>query len=166
MIRPVLLATALAVVGTLGVAVGEERRLGGLRLERARLDDRSAALARELARRPALVAECARLRRLSAATGTTASFLRDAARAAIAHRTRIVSIVTSGSTPAANGRGVLQLTLEGRYAAVLATVAVVAGGPAAAVDVVSLTRKNGISRDATIDAAIRVELSDDGARRS
>lgn len=115
-----------------------------------------------------------------------AAFVRDAAAAASTRRTAITAVTAGGARPdgasaqpapenrvaqAVNPRSPasgnaepvdeipLELTLEGRYADVLATVrALSAGRVPAMVDVASLARKNGGAPDAMLTAALHVVL--------
>lgn len=164
-----------AAAAALAVAAVDEPRIAALRDDRNRIASRTAMLERLVARRPDAVAERDRLRaelgrasRRGDSTALVAPFLRHAARAAAAHGTRIVTIAgTPVRSGAANAGVTLDLTLEGSYAGVLRTVSTLSRGPAAAsVDVGSLVRKNAVSRNATISAALRIALGDDAPRGS
>jgi hypothetical protein len=119
---------------------------------------------------------------------TVARFLRDAAALATSHRTAISAVTATGASaavPATGATGVstaaavpgsergspavssedpfdaipLDMTVEGRYGDVLATVrALSADRVLATVDVTSLVRKNAAAPDATLTAALRVVL--------
>jgi hypothetical protein len=101
-----------------------------------------------------------------------AQFLRDAARIAAAHHAVIPSITSNGtSSPVAaapNGGNApveplesipLEITVEGRYADVLATMRELSRARVlAAIDVASLARKHADGADATLTAALHVAL--------
>ena len=145
----------------------------------ARIGDRVAANAliaeqlrdgeRTLASRAALERERARLRNgLRSAdaradrSALVARFVRDAASTASAHRTAITAIAASGTQQPVAGAfdpiG-LDVTVEGRYADVLATVRALSEGRVlATVDVTSLARKNAAAEDGVLTAALRVVL--------
>lgn len=95
-------------------------------------------------------------------TVAVAAFLRQAARVADRRRTTIAAIGAAESrraaaAPAAFDGVPLDLTVEGRYADVLATLAELSSGRVlAAVEVSSIARKNPAAPDATLTAAVRV----------
>lgn len=150
--------------------------------EQLRADDRV------LAEQPRLVVERAHLRARLArveigddATRLVARFLHDAARIAARHRTSITAIAGSSagaaaartplsdsfvrsSTPPATVVDPFQVipfdvTIEGRYGDLLATVVELSATPVLArIDLVSLGRKNVDAPDATLSAALHVAL--------
>jgi len=136
---------------------------------------------RILRSRGALEQERARLRdRLRSAGPTSdrsvlvARFLRDAASTASVHRTAITAVAASGpqtsAAPATDGAThsggaepfdviPLDMTVEGRYADVLATVrALSAGGVLASVDIASLARKDAGAPNGELTASLHVGL--------
>jgi hypothetical protein len=136
---------------------------------------------RALAARPVLEAQRSRLRerlRLVDLDGDSSSlvarFVRAAARIALTKRTTIPTIAASGAPgaplPASGASGAadagppfetipLELTVEGRYVDVLATIRALSSSRVlAAVDVVSLARKNADAADATLVATLHVLL--------
>ena len=144
---------------------------------------------RLLASQPQLEAERRRLAAMLGridATDTTqlvARFVRDAARVAARHRALIVAIAASGTPPAsaqphkaasagtteateATGAtagpecvATLDLTIEGRYADVLAALRELSSAHVlAAVDVASIARKSADASDPTVSAALHVVL--------
>lgn len=153
--------------------------------ENARIMDSLRAAQQTVAARPRLETERRRLRAhlhavdLDADRGAlVARFVRDAARIATAHRTTIAAITASGATAslAVGAAAVssaassaapseplqtipLEVTVDGRYADVLATVrALSAARVLAAVDVASLARKNAAAADPAVTAVIHVAL--------
>lgn len=144
--------------------------------ENARTVERERAGERTLAARPGLERRRARLHAqlhavdLDAARSTlVARFLRDAARVAAAHHATIAAITAGGtqSAVAAAPRDSadpleaipLEITVEGRYAGVLATMrALSALRVLADVDVASLARKHADGTDATLTATLHVGL--------
>jgi Tfp pilus assembly protein PilO len=157
-----------------------EGRIAERRDENARIAERLHAGERMLASRGRLETERARLRgRLRAVeldagrSALVARFLRDAARIAAAHHATIPTIAAAGPQTAAAGTPPsaaseanepldeipLDVTVEGRYADVLATLrALSASRVLAAVDVASLARKHADGTDATLTAALHVVL--------
>jgi hypothetical protein len=103
------------------------------------------------------------------ATARSAAFVRDAARIAALHRThvaaivpaaRIVRLTVPSNAAAAPPETAYEITLEGRYADLLATLRALAQlRPPANVDLTGLTRKNPNAPDATVIAALRVSLT-------
>jgi len=102
-------------------------------------------------------------------TARTAGFVRDTARFAARHRTRVAAIVPAArvlrpgvpaSAAAALPEPAYDLTLEGRYVDLLATLrALAALRPPSNVDLIALTRKNPNAPDATLIASLRVNLA-------
>jgi Tfp pilus assembly protein PilO len=144
--------------------------------ENARIVENARAGERTLASRPRLERRRIHLRdRLRAValddarSTLVARFLRDAARVAAAHHVTIPTITATGpqnalaavpSEPADSLEAIpLEITVEGRYADVLATMrALSASRVLAAVDVASLARKHADGADATLTAALHVVL--------
>jgi hypothetical protein len=166
-----------------------ERRDGNARIaEQLGADIRTTALRAALIDERARLRKRLRLADASSDRSTTvARFLRDAAALATSHRTAISAVTASGASaavPATGATGVstaaapgserglpavssedpfdaipLDMTVEGRYGDVLATVrALSADRVLATVDVTSLVRKNAAAPDATLSAALRVVL--------
>ena len=156
-----------------------EGRITGRLDENARIAERVRAGERALASRPRFEAERARLRdrlrtvQLDAGrSALVAHFLHDAARIAAAHHAAIPTIAAATSaTPisaapiASSASGAqleaipLDVTVEGRYADVLATMRALSRSRAlAGIDVASLARKHADGRDATLTAALHVAL--------
>ncbi|MDB5072724.1 MAG: hypothetical protein JWM87_3835 [Candidatus Eremiobacteraeota bacterium] len=138
---------------------------------------------RRLASRTALIAGRTRLREQLRSASVAADrstlvarFLRDAARIASDHHAAITAITAStgtGMQPAVAAAErtpsfrtddpfeeiPLEMTVEGRYADVLATIrALPSGRVLASVDVTSLARKSATSPDGTLTASLRVVL--------
>jgi Tfp pilus assembly protein PilO len=143
--------------------------------ENARIAERVRAGDRTLASRPRLEADRTRLRgRLrtveldAGRSALVARFLHDAARIAAAHHATIPTITATGTTspvippnaPADPLEAIpLEITVEGRYGDVLATVRALSRSRVlAAVDVASLARKHADGTDATLTAALHVAL--------
>jgi Tfp pilus assembly protein PilO len=149
--------------------------------DNARIVERLHAGERTLASRGRLETERSRLRnRLrmveldAGRSALVARFLRDAARTAAAHHATIPTIAAAGPQttggvapplPAVNEQNEpleevpLDVTVEGRYADVLATMrALSTSHVLAAVDVASLARKHADGADATLTAALHVVL--------
>ena len=138
-------------------------------VERGRAGERTLASRAGLERRRAGLRAHLRAVDLDAARSTlVARFLRDAARIAAAHHATIAAI-TAGTTqsiataprePADPLETIpLEITVEGRYAEVLATMRALSGSRVlAAVDVASLARKHADGTDATLTAALHVVL--------
>lgn len=164
--------------------IGEQLARNAQIVEQLRAGERTAASFAALeSERTRLLEQLRRLQVSGERSLLVARFLRDAAAAARARRTTITAVTASGAQPviAATAQptptprvqndpaGVnaglafdgipLELTVEGRYADVLATVrALSAGRVPATVDVSSLARKNAGVPDATLTAALRVVL--------
>jgi Tfp pilus assembly protein PilO len=152
------------------------------RVDEGRIEDRTAenaAIVGQLAadearirRRPELEAERVSLQeRLRAVdleadrTHLVAVFLRDAARIAARHHARISAVVAESdgaSSPAAHPpfQGIpLELTIEGRYADILAAIRdLSASRVLAGVEVASLTRKQTDLSRTTLTSAVRVVI--------
>ena len=151
--------------------------------ENAQIVERVRAGERTLASRPRVEARRTRLRaglravELDAGrSALVARFLRDAAYIAAAHHATIPAITATGpqstsigtQPPAGSALTAsnepleaipLELTVEGRYADVLATMRALARSRVlAAVDVTSLARKHADGADATLTAALHVVL--------
>jgi hypothetical protein len=166
-----------------------ESQIDGRIAENAHIAEQLRDGERTLASRAVLLAERARLRAQLRSADVTADrsaivarFLRHAAVIAAEHHAAITAItaggtvpITTSRTPAPSGplagrseaRSVdepfeeisLEVTVEGRYADVLATIrALPAGRVLASVDVTSLARKNAASADGTLTASLRVVL--------
>jgi Tfp pilus assembly protein PilO len=165
-------AVAIVLAGYVFVFRAGEARIADRVDETARVVERLRAGERTLAARPLLEAERARLRnRLRAVelgadrSALVARFVRDAARIAAAHRTTIPAITAAGmQSPAIPTADLfeaipLDVTIEGRYADVLATIRALATSRVlAGVDVTSLARKHADTADATLTAALHVVL--------
>jgi len=139
--------------------------------ERTRAGERALLSLPGLERRRAHLREGLRAIDLNAArSALVARFLRDAARIAAAHRATIAAITAGGAqsaTAVAAPREQadplealpLEITVEGRYADVLATMRALSTARAlAAVDVASLARKHADGADATLIATLHVVL--------
>ncbi len=111
----------------------------------------------------------ARLRRVDLdgdRTAAAADFVRDAANIAARHHTTIASIAAVGAASSTFATSAdafdaipLDITVEGRYANVLATIAALSAGRVpAVVDVASLARKQAGSADATLTAQVHVAI--------
>jgi Tfp pilus assembly protein PilO len=155
---------------------GGETRITERLDENARIAERVRAGERTLASRPRFEAERRRLRdelravELDAGrSALVARFLREAARIAAAHHAAIPTITAMGAagpvTVAPNAPVEpleaipLEITVEGRYADVLATMRALSRSPVlAAVDFASLARKHADGADATLTAALHVAL--------
>jgi hypothetical protein len=171
-------AVLIVLAGYAFVFRAGEGRLDGRIAENARIADQLRDGERTLASRTALIAVRARLReQLRSAnvaadrSALVARFLRDAARIAADHHAAITTIAAGSAAPAiAEPTPSLrtadpfeeipfEMTVEGRYADVLATVrALPAGRVLASVDVTSLARKSAASADGTVTASLRVVL--------
>jgi hypothetical protein len=127
--------------------------------ERAALSAQRNRLSRELG--PVLSAQDA--------TSRSAAFVREAAAIALGHHTRVTAVVSAERTSAVvlrpssaddPKRGLAyEVTLEGRYADVLATLRALSQARfPAAIEIASLTRKNPNALDATLIAAFHVNL--------
>lgn len=166
-------ALLIAVGGFFFVFRADQRRLVLQQTENARIaqriraDDEITATADALAAQTrALRARLARHALDADDTAAVAAFLREAARVAARRRTTIAAINAAGrqrTSSAAAFDGVpLDLTVEGRYADVLATLTdLSAGRVLAAIDLSSIARKNPASSDATLSASLHVVV---GAR--
>jgi hypothetical protein len=172
-------AVLIVLAGYAFVVRAGDARIAQRRAENVRDGERLRAAERILEAWPAAVAERGRLiaalRDVARAGGggaPAARFLRDAAKLAAARRTTIAA-VTAGAAPAPAVAGPpagesrpadepfaalpLEVTLEGRYADVLATIGVLSrSGVPATVDVVALTRK--APPGAAVSATLRVLL--------
>jgi Tfp pilus assembly protein PilO len=157
---------------------GGEARIAVRLGENARIAERVRAGERTLAARPRVEADRARLRAGLRSvdlavdrSALVARFLRDAARIAVAHHAVIPAITSSGSTtanPAATAPNApaepleaipMDITVEGRYADVLATMRALSRARVlAAVGVASLARKHADGIDTTLTAALHVSL--------
>jgi Tfp pilus assembly protein PilO len=153
-----------------------EGRIAARLDENARIAERVRAGDRTLAARPRLEANRTRLRgRLrtveldAGRSALVARFLHDAARIAAAHHAAIPTITATGTasavTAAPNAPAdplesiPLEITVEGHYGDVLATVRALSRSRVlAAVDVASLARKHADGTDATLTAALHVAL--------
>ena len=144
-----------------------ESRIGDQLAADAILAERTVADRALLAMRPVLererAREQARLRGVDVAADPTravATFLRDAAAAAAAHRTRFATIAANVQPGAPRNAALpLDVTLEGAYVDVLATMRALSRGRIpAAVEIASLARKNVDGGDATLSATLRVAL--------
>ncbi|HEX3548997.1 MAG TPA: hypothetical protein VHT53_01395 [Candidatus Elarobacter sp.] len=129
--------------------------------DNVRTADRLRAARTSLARRPDLERERVRYAALERAGGdarlAVARFVRDAERAAAARRSTIDAIA-GAARDAAGTR--LDLTIDGRYADVLATVrALSRGSVPASIDVASVARKNAAARDTAVTATVRAVLA-------
>ncbi|HWT06908.1 MAG TPA: hypothetical protein VN224_14185 [Xanthomonadales bacterium] len=169
-------AVVVVLAGYVFVFRGGETRIAERLDENARIAERARAGERTLASRPRFEADRSRLRgglrgvELDAGrSALVARFLRDAARIAAAHHTAIPAITASGAanpiTVAPNAPSEplepipLEITIEGRYADVLATMRALSRSRVlAAVDVASLARKHADGADATLTAALHVAL--------
>ena len=169
-----LAALLIVLGGFFFVFRADQHRLAAQRTENAHIarqihaDDAILATAGTLATQTrALRARLARHALDVDDTTAVAAFLREAARVAARRRTTIAAIGAAGRGRAGAGAagfdGVpLDLTVEGRYADVLATLGELSSGRVlAAVDLSSLARKNAASNDATLSAAVHVVV---GAR--
>ena len=155
---------------------GGEARITARLDENVRIGERLHAGERALASRTRIEArrtharERLRAVELDASRSTlVARFLRDAASVAAAHHATIPAIAATGpqtAVPAVPADAndpletiPLEITVEGRYADVLATMrALSASRVLAAVDVASLARKHADGPDATLTAALHVVL--------
>ncbi len=140
--------------------------------ENARIMDGLHAAERTVASRPLLEAERSRLRArlravdLEAGRSTlVARFVRDAALIAAQHRTVISAITASPGTASIDAASEplqaipLEITVDGRYADVLATIrALSVARVLTAVDVASLARKNAAAADPAVTAVLHVAL--------
>ena len=183
--KPLWFAAVLVVLaGYVFVFRAAEARIDDRRADNARIAAQLAAAERTLQARGALERERhvlhERLRRVDLdgdRTAVEARFVRAAARIAAQHRTTIASISAQGGAsrslapvpaqaPVVSQTSAdpfepiaLDLTVEGRYADVLATIAALSGARAlAAVDVVALARKQAGSADPTLSAQLRVAI--------
>jgi Tfp pilus assembly protein PilO len=155
---------------------GGEARIAERLDDNARIAERLRAGERTLASRPRFEAERSRLRRelrtvdlAAARSALVAHFLRDAARLAAAHHAAIPTITATGTaSPVALAPNApsdpletipLEITVEGRYADVLATMRALSRSRVlAAVEIASLARKHADGTDATLSAALHVAL--------
>lgn len=171
-------AVLIVLAGYAFVFRAGEARLGDRIAENARVAEQLRDGERTLAARAALVAGRARLREqirsaevAADRSALVARFLRDAARIASEHHAAITTIAASGPAGAIAGQTAsvragdpfdeipLEMTVEGRYADVLATIrALPAGHVLASVDVTSLARKSAATADGTLTASLRVVL--------
>lgn len=168
-------AVAVVLAAYVFVFRAGETRIAERLDENARIAERVRAGGRTLASRGALETERERLRaRLRAVdigadrSALVARFLRDTARIAAAHHTAIPGIAATGTTVTASAATApvellepipLELTVEGRYADVLATMRALSRADVlAGVDVASLARKHADGTDATLTAALHVAL--------
>jgi hypothetical protein len=174
--RTYVVGALIAIVASAFLAQALEQRIVECVEENARLRAAIAADLAAAAERAALSTQRERLARelgpvlsVHDATARSAAFLREAAAIARRHRTS-VSAVASAERESAIGartssatepRGGLsyEVTLEGRYADVLATVRALSHARLpAAIEIASLTRKNPNALDATLIAALHVNL--------
>jgi hypothetical protein len=155
---------------------GGESRIAQRLDDNAQIAERVRAAERTLAARPRFEADRRRLHgelhavELDAGrSALVARFLRDAARIAAAHHAAIPTItaINTAGPPGAAPNGPnelldaipLELTVEGRYADVLATMRELSRSRVlAAVDIASLARKHADGADATLTAALHVAL--------
>ena len=158
---------------------GGERRIAERLEENARIAERVRAGERTLASRPRFEADRGRLRgelravELDAGrSALVARFLRNAARIAAEQHVALPAITATGSsgpvavaTPATSAPNEsleaipLELTVEGRYADVLAAIRALSRSRVlAAVDVASLARKHADGTDAMLSAVLHVAL--------
>lgn len=172
-------AVAVVLAAYVFVFRGGEMRIAERLDENARIAERVRAGERTLASRRTLEAERGRLRaRLHAVdlaadrSRLVARFLHETARIAAAHHTAIPAIAATGTTagtasaatapnaPAEPLEAIpLELTVEGRYADVLATMRALSRAHVlAGVDIASLARKHADGTDATLTAALHVAL--------
>jgi hypothetical protein len=138
---------------------GGEARVGAQREANALTAARLRAAQLLLAQRTILERERARDATAStppAGTRGLSSFVRDAAASARARRTAITAIASAGRDPRS---AVFDLTLEGRFADVLATIGALSDGAVPArVDIAAVAKKNAAARDALVAATVRVTL--------
>ncbi|HYW53374.1 MAG TPA: hypothetical protein VE826_05360 [Dongiaceae bacterium] len=169
-------AVAVVLAAYLFVFRGGETHITERLDDNARIAERVRAGERTLASRPRFEAERRQLRGelravdLDAArSALVARFLRDAARIAAAHHAAIPTITATGTgnpaTLAPNAPSELletiplEVTVEGRYADVLATMRALSRSRVlAAVEVASLARKHADGPDVTLTAALHVAL--------
>lgn len=180
-------AVLIVLAGYAFVFRAGETRLDGRIAENARVAEQLRDGERTLASRAALIARRTRLRRQMHSTAVAANrsalvarFLRDAAGIAAEHHATITAIAASGPTGVVANGGLagtvpngtpaaraddsfedipLEMTVDGRYADVLATIrALPAGRVLASVDVTSLARTSAASADGTVTASLRVVL--------
>lgn len=145
-----------------------EDRIG----ENATILSRLAADEERIRRRPQLEIERARLRdQLRAVdlrtdrTRVVADFLRGAARIAAQHRTTVVAVAADAGATSPEpahppfDRIPLELTIEGRYDDLLATIRDLSASPVLArIEVASLTRKQADRSRTTLTSAVRVVI--------
>jgi hypothetical protein len=170
-------AGALAAIAASALlAQALERRIAERVEENASLRAAIAADLTAVAERAALSTQRERLTRelgpvlsVQDATARSAAFVREAAAIARRHRTRVSAVASAeresafGARPSSadepSGGLSYEVTLEGRYADVLATVRALSHARLpAAVGIASLTRKNPSALDATLVAALHVNL--------
>ncbi|MDQ6943878.1 MAG: hypothetical protein M3169_15365 [Candidatus Eremiobacteraeota bacterium] len=169
-------AVVVVFAGYVFVFRGGEGHIAERLDENARIAERVRAGELALASRPRFEADRTRLLRrlhaveLDAGRSTlVARFLRDAARIAAAHHAAIPTITATGTaspafvapTPASEPLESipLEITVEGRYADVLATMRALSRSRVlAAIDVASLARKHADGADATLTATLHVAL--------
>ncbi|HEY0381348.1 MAG TPA: hypothetical protein VGC72_04050 [Candidatus Elarobacter sp.] len=174
-------AVAVVLAAYAFVFRGGEGRIAAQLGENARLVERLRAAERTLGARPHIEAERTRLRgRLrtveldAGRSALVAHFLRDAAAIAAKHHATIPTITATsaaatGAQSTVLAAGVtepeplealpLEITVEGRYADVLAVIRALSRTRIpAAVDVASLARKHADGADAALTAALHVQL--------
>jgi len=163
-------AGSLLVVGAAEHRLDDQFEANG-RL-RAAIDDARAAVAQRAAsgaKLERLRSDLGRALWIRDATARSATFVRDAAQIALHHGTHVASIVAaarierltpqSGATAAGPRETAYDVTLEGRYVDVLATLRAFAQlRPPAAIELTGLSRKNPNAPDPTLIAALRVSL--------
>lgn len=169
-------AVLIVLAGYAFVFRAGEARIADQREINERLASQLRSATAEIAMLPALEGQRSALqRRVDAtaaepdATASTARFLADATRIANRRHTTFATIAASG-TPATHGvpphgRGepsapiALDVTLEGGYADVLATMRELSAGRApAAVDLAAIARKSVDAPDATVSVSLRVAI--------
>jgi Tfp pilus assembly protein PilO len=172
-------AVVVVLAGYVFVFRAGEKRIAERLEENARIAERVRAGERTLALRPRFEADQSRLRgELRAVelgadrSALVARFLRDSARIAAEHHAAIPTITATGTSgPATIATTVptapnepletipLEITVEGRYADVLATMRALSRSRVlAAVDIASLARKHADGTDATLTASLHVAL--------
>ena len=169
-------AVVVVLAGYVFVFRGGEDRITERLDENARIAGRVRAGELALASRPRFEADrtrlFARLHSVELDAGRSAQvarFLSDAARIAVAHHAAIPTITAAGVAapvsiaPNATNEPLesipLEITVEGRYADVLATMRALSRSRVlAAVDVASLARKHADGPDATLTATLHVAL--------
>ncbi len=169
-------AVVVVLAGYVFVFRGGEGRITERLDENARIAERVRTSELALAARARFEADrtrlLGRLRAVELDAGRSAlvaRFLRDAARIAAAHHAAIPTITAAGvATPVSVAPSAtndplesipLEITVEGRYADVLATMRALSRSRVlAAVDVASLARKHADGPDATLTATLHVAL--------